>query len=193
MILQLFAWRLMTFLSCLRHFAKLFTKYSGMSLIHPHVISWFWNDPYLILKVLYDLQTHKMTRKTISVFLRRSVGFHSNSLQPSATVQKSQWLGFLQPRLTEIQVCQLRETRRDLVGFFFNIILQMLAENQQGNKTNELGHQKYAIINVKRKLTMMPQGRNKEVDKGKARQHKVVRSRRRIGSQIKVRVEGMIG
>lgn len=81
MILQLFAWRLMTFLPCLRHSTKLFTKYSEMSLIHPQVINWFWNDPYLILKVLYDLQTHKMTRKMISVFLCSSVRFNSHSLQ----------------------------------------------------------------------------------------------------------------
>lgn len=109
MILQLFAWRLMTFLPCLRHFTKLFTKYSEMSLIHPQVINCFWNDPYLILKVLYDLQTHKMTRKMISVFLCSSVRFNSHSLQLTATVQKSQWLCFLQLSLTEIQVWGWKE------------------------------------------------------------------------------------
>lgn len=76
----------MTFLLYLRHFTELFTKYSKMSLIHPQVIKRFWNDPYLILKVLYDLQTHGMMRKMISVFLCRSVRFNSYSLQLKVTV-----------------------------------------------------------------------------------------------------------
>lgn len=122
MILQLFAWWLMTFLPCLRHFTKLFTKYSEMSLIHPQVINRFWKDPYLILKVLYDLQTHKMTRKMISVCLCSSAGFNSHSLQHTANVQKSQWLCFTQPSLTEIQICRLKESRGDFFFFFFLII-----------------------------------------------------------------------
>lgn len=39
--LQLSAWWLITFLSCLEHFTKLFTKYLQMSLILPQVINWF--------------------------------------------------------------------------------------------------------------------------------------------------------
>lgn len=130
--LQLSAWWLITFLSCLRHFTKLFTKYSEMSLILPQVINWFWNYPYLIIKVLYDLQRHTRWWKRQSLCSLLKLTFHS--LQQTATILKSQRLCFFWPSLVESQVCQLNGSiGRSFWDFvvFLNDILQMLAENWQ--------------------------------------------------------------
>lgn len=59
-----------------------------------------------------------------------------------ANVQKNQWLCFLQPSLTEIHFMFAGwKEAGDILYFIFiylfsNNILQMLAENQQGNKRN---------------------------------------------------------
>lgn len=134
-----------------------------------------------------------MTRKTISVFLCSSVRFNSHSLQFMATIQKSQWLCFLQPSLTEIRVCSLKRSLRyfDIYIFFFsNNICRCWQQNQQGNKINELEHKK-----------MSPQLKKKNRDTLRKKQSSRQRAGKATGSctestnnsQIKVCAEGIIG